>query len=535
VIYCDETGFPVDGDQHWVWTFVTDEDVSSLPPRSRNPYTRKRHSPTQMTRVIHTGDTHLGYRQYHSPERRRDFLEAFRQVARDAVEADVDAVVHAGDLFHDRRPELPDLLGTLSVLRELDEAGIPFLAIVGNHETKRDAQWLDLFASLDLATRLGDEPVVVGDVALYGLDYVPASRRDDLDYEFEPSDAEFAALVAHGLFEPFDLGDWDAEAVLDAATVDFDAMLLGDNHDPGIKRAEDGTWLTYCGSTERASADEREERGYNLVTFEDGEVTAARRGLPTREFVFVDVELDEGEGHARVRERVGQYDVEDAVAIVTIEGAGEPVAPADVEGLLREAGALVARVNDRREIDAGADEVEVSFADPDDAVRERVREMGLSPAAETIDEVVRASKVADTNVAETVERRVIDLLEAGEDSAFDPAPDASVESETAAERLDDRSGTEADGAEGTGTDANETVTTEPTGGEATAAAESDGTDERSAASADGDSADDPADGDSTGESSDGDSTGESAESDGSTEEPPTPTNADGQTSWSDYE
>jgi DNA repair exonuclease SbcCD nuclease subunit len=424
-----------------------------------------------MTRVIHTGDTHLGYRQYHSPERRRDFLEAFRQVARDAVEADVDAVVHAGDLFHDRRPELPDLLGTLSVLRELDEAGIPFIAIVGNHETKRDAQWLDLFASLDLATRLGPGPVVVGDVGLYGLDYVPASRRDDLNYEFEPHDAEFAALVAHGLFQPFDLGDWDAEAVLDASTVDFDAMLLGDNHDPGIKRAEDGTWLTYCGSTERASADEREERGYNLVTFEGGEVTVARRGLPTREFVFVDVELDEGEGHARVRERVDQYDVEDAVAIVTIEGEGEPVAPADVEELLREAGALVARVNDRREIDTGADEVEVSFADPDEAVRERVREMGLSPAAETIDEMVRASKVADANVTESVERRVTDLLEAGEESAFDPAPDTSVESDTAAERMDGRSG---DGAD---------------------------------------------------ESSDGDSTGE----------PPTPTNADGQTSWSDYE
>ena len=27
VVYCDETGFPVDGNQHWVWTFVTDEDV----------------------------------------------------------------------------------------------------------------------------------------------------------------------------------------------------------------------------------------------------------------------------------------------------------------------------------------------------------------------------------------------------------------------------------------------------------------------------------------------------------------------------
>jgi DNA repair exonuclease SbcCD nuclease subunit len=30
-----------------------------------------------MTRVIHTGDTHIGYSQYHSPVRRQDFLDAF--------------------------------------------------------------------------------------------------------------------------------------------------------------------------------------------------------------------------------------------------------------------------------------------------------------------------------------------------------------------------------------------------------------------------------------------------------------------------
>jgi DNA repair exonuclease SbcCD nuclease subunit len=450
-----------------------------------------------MTRVIHTGDTHLGYRQYHSPERRRDFLEAFRRVARDAVEADVDAVVHAGDLFHDRRPELPDLLGTLSVLRELDEAGIPFLAVVGNHETKRDAQWLDLFASLDLATRLGSDPVIVGETALYGLDYVPASRRDDLDYEFEPHETEFAALVAHGLFQPFDLGDWDAEVVLESSTVTFDAMLLGDNHKPGIKRAEDGAWLTYCGSTERASADEREDRGYNLVSFEDGEVTVSRRGLPTREFVFVDVELDEGDGSARVRERVGQYDVEDAVAIVTIEGEGEPVAPADVEAQLREAGALVARVNDRREIEAEVGEIDVSFADPDEAVRERIREMGLSQAAGSIDEVVRASKVADANVAETVERRVTDLLESGEDAAFTPAPkpDATVDARTrtAAERM----------------------TSPPADGDAR-------DEDEPAVSADGE----PDDVDTEAPTD--------SESDGEPERPSTST-GDGQTSWSDYE
>ena len=67
-----------------------------------------------MTRVLHTGDTHIGYQQYHSPERRADFLSAFETVIDDAVEMDVDAVVHAGDLFHDRRPDLPELMGTLS-------------------------------------------------------------------------------------------------------------------------------------------------------------------------------------------------------------------------------------------------------------------------------------------------------------------------------------------------------------------------------------------------------------------------------------
>lgn len=27
MVYVDETGFPVDGDHHWVWSFVTDNEV----------------------------------------------------------------------------------------------------------------------------------------------------------------------------------------------------------------------------------------------------------------------------------------------------------------------------------------------------------------------------------------------------------------------------------------------------------------------------------------------------------------------------
>ncbi|MFC4358785.1 DNA double-strand break repair protein Mre11 [Halobium salinum] len=383
-----------------------------------------------MTRVIHTGDTHVGYQQYHSPARRQDFLDAFAAVVEDAVDDEADAVVHAGDLFHDRRPELQDLLGVLSVLRTLDDAGIPFLAIVGNHEATRGGQWLDLFENLGLATRLGSEPTVVGDTAFYGLDHVPESRRDDLEYQFAETDAAYRALVGHGLFTPFAHANWDTETVLDSANVDFDAVLLGDNHEADTAEVL-GTWVTYCGSTERASTSEEAGRGYNLVTFgadtgetvdgsegesdhDDGSAPAAvdirRRALDTRPFRFVSAPLAEGEGVDRVREQVRQYDLDDAVVVVEITGEGDPVTPASIEEYATERGALVARVTDRREFD-GETGSDVSFADPDAAVRERVDEMGLSTAALDVDETVRASKVVDSKVREEVKGRVADLLD----------------------------------------------------------------------------------------------------------------------------
>jgi DNA repair exonuclease SbcCD nuclease subunit len=366
-----------------------------------------------MTRVLHTADTHLGYRQYHTPERRSDFLAAFRAVIDDAIEDDVDAVVHAGDLFHDRRPGLVDILGALESLETLDEAGIPFLAVVGNHEIKRDTQWLDLFERLGVARRLGDEPFVVGNTAFYGLDFVPRGQRDRLEYDFEPTDADHAALVAHGLFAPLvpDYGnvEWDAEAVLETATVEFDAMLLGDEHTPTTQQVE-GTWVTYPGSTERASASERDERGYNLVTFDD-DVRITRRGIETRPFVFVDLELGDSEGIERVRGRLGEHDLDGAVVHVTLEGAGESVSPARIETFATEEGALVARVTDRRDLAVEASTPEVSFADPDEAVRERLRELGLSEAARDLDGTIRSGSVPDSNVADEIERRVEELID----------------------------------------------------------------------------------------------------------------------------
>ncbi len=396
-----------------------------------------------MTRVIHTGDTHIGYQQYHSPERRDDFLAAFEQVVADAIEMDVAAVIHAGDLFHDRRPELPDLLGTLSALRTLASAEIPFLAVVGNHESTRGGQWLDLFERMDLAERLGADPLMVEDVAVYGLDHVPVSRREELEYKFSPPEsASHTALVSHGLFSPFAHANWETETILEGSTVAFDAMLVGDNHAAGTEKVDE-TWITYCGSTERASASERAGRGYNVVEFDSDTTGPAgvdirQRALETRPFVFVSVELSASEGAPRVREKVGAYDLEDAVVIIEITGDGEPVTPATIEEFALDGGALVARVTDRREIDSKT-ELSVSFADPDAAVDEKIREMELSEIALDIDETIRASKIANSNVRTQVKQVLEDTLEDGQDetakaeTAADADEDIPVATDTTSE------------------------------------------------------------------------------------------------------
>jgi len=416
-----------------------------------------------MTRVVHTGDTHLGYEQYHAPERRQDFLEAFRDVIEAAIEADVDAVVHAGDLFDDRRPALPDLLATVSVLRELEAAAIPFLAVVGNHEGTRHGQWLDLLETFGLASRLSSAGTAVGETTFYGLDYVSEASREQLDYEFEPPDTQYAALVSHGQFAPLTAGSWDLEAVLAQSPVEFDAVLLGDEHEAMRTEIAD-TWVTYCGSTERASASERDARGYNLLTFDEG-VQIARKGLDTRSFVYVDVELAPAEGQPRVLERIREEAIQDSVVLVSIEGEGEAVTPAEIESFADERGALLSRVYDRREHEAGALATEVSFADPDDAVRERLSELGLSEAGHELDSIVREPEaVVDSNVRATAEEAVRSLLEENP-SAFE-TPDSGPAADTEAtptpedELLADPDSDDPAGAEPTGSEpAEETAQT----------------------------------------------------------------------------
>ncbi|MCJ2542977.1 metallophosphoesterase family protein [Thermostichus vulcanus] len=86
---------------------------------------------------LHLADVHLGYDRYDSPERSKDFFLAFRDVVhRHAIQNPVDFVVIAGDLFEHRQIQPGVLNQAQIVLRALKQAGIPVLAIEGNHDNR---------------------------------------------------------------------------------------------------------------------------------------------------------------------------------------------------------------------------------------------------------------------------------------------------------------------------------------------------------------------------------------------------------------
>ncbi len=90
-----------------------------------------------MPRFLHISDIHLGYDRYDCKVRTQDFFLALQDVIRKyAIAAQVDFVVIAGDLFEHRSLQ-PNILNQAKVcFQELHEAGIPTIAIEGNHDNR---------------------------------------------------------------------------------------------------------------------------------------------------------------------------------------------------------------------------------------------------------------------------------------------------------------------------------------------------------------------------------------------------------------
>ncbi len=365
-------------------------------------------------RILHVADTHLGMRQYGLEARRRDFAAAFAQVVDAAVEARVDAVIHAGDLFDNRFPTTLDLTDVIGQLQRLRQAEVPFLGVVGNHEGKRGTQWLDLFAQLGLAVHLdAQRPFDLGGVPVVGVDF--AGRNPE---QMPVPKVSGGVLVMHQLLQ--------AEGVSGAGELRLAPLfesgarlvLLGDYHEHRVWR-QGKTLVSYAGSTERASAAERARRGVSILALET--LALERRELDTRRFVYLgaaDAPLASplAEFEARARELDG------AVAVVHAAGAEPTPRKLYAEGLARgalhvvvrrtqaadpDAEAGVAQLDSVEQLDAVLDEaVQRALAATPHAVPDGVDGEAVLALARRADQLVRDPGVPDAQV----DGRVTELL-----------------------------------------------------------------------------------------------------------------------------
>ncbi|QZZ20797.1 DNA repair exonuclease [Leptothermofonsia sichuanensis E412] len=121
-----------------------------------------------MPRFLHLADIHLGFDRYDSKERSLDFYHAFRDVLeRFAIAPQVDFVLIAGDLFEHRSIQ-PNVLNQAQLcLRELKQAGIPVLAIEGNHDNRpygTKTSWLRYLSDWELLILLEPDNGATGEV-----------------------------------------------------------------------------------------------------------------------------------------------------------------------------------------------------------------------------------------------------------------------------------------------------------------------------------------------------------------------------------
>lgn len=178
-------------------------------------------------RFIHAADIHLGYEQYNLAARANDFARAYLAMVDYAVEAGVDFVLIAGDLFHRANADAWTLKQATEGLSRLRDAGVPVVAIEGNHDAqhyRKNLSWLEYlcdqgFLSLlnvetapnglkslvpfDPAERRGSFLEIAGG-RIYGIKYYGAATArilEQVQKQIEPDPARFTILMLHAGLE----------------------------------------------------------------------------------------------------------------------------------------------------------------------------------------------------------------------------------------------------------------------------------------------------------------------------------------------
>ncbi len=227
-------------------------------------------------RFVHAADIHLGYEQYNLAARANDFARAYVAMVEHAISVAADFVLIAGDLFHKANTDAWTLKQATHGLQQLKDAGIPVVAIEGNHDVQhhhKNLSWMEFLGDQDLLLLLNVDKSPNGlftavpfedgrgtwiDIAgarIYGVKYYGAATARVLeqiagDVEATP----YTILAVHAGMEgqvPHMHGGLTRPQV-NLLRPQVDYLALGHVH----KRLEEDDWVFNPGSTETNSIEE---------------------------------------------------------------------------------------------------------------------------------------------------------------------------------------------------------------------------------------------------------------------------------------
>jgi len=274
-------------------------------------------------RFLHTSDIHLG-KTYRSggqgAERYQDFFATFAAIVADAVKERVDFVLIGGDLFHTGQILPKTFARTIEILQPLKDAGIPCLAVEGNHDWihRRDSvSWMEALSQLGYISLLrpartpeGDyrfDPfdreqgagghIEIGGVNVYGLGYIGSQAGNHVPRICQAVTTTRNILLFHvgvWTYSPVEIGNIRPDEALPLAEC-FDYVALGHGHKPYIVQTPEGRPYAFNpGSPDCVNfGEERYDKGYYLVTLEEGvEPSHLFRTSSPRTMLVLTVDLD---------------------------------------------------------------------------------------------------------------------------------------------------------------------------------------------------------------------------------------------------
>jgi exonuclease SbcD len=289
-------------------------------------------------RFIHTADIHLGKTYHNSPgetERYEDFFRCWSDIVKSALGEKVDFILIAGDLFHTGQILPRTFAKTIETLQPLKEAGIPCIAIEGNHDwihRRNNISWMEALSEMgyirllrptrtedggyqfdpfDKETGMGGH-IEIGGLNIYGLGYIGTQAGSHVERICNAVNTENNLLLFHvGIwkYSPVEIGNMKIEEAHPLAEK-FGYVALGHGHKPYVIETPDGKPYAYNpGAPERVNfGEEKYDKGYYLVTFEDGKFTPEFRPANPRPMLVEIINLDGADDAdtalARYREQV---------------------------------------------------------------------------------------------------------------------------------------------------------------------------------------------------------------------------------------